>query len=119
MKKPTKIKIGYRDIDIKFSSPDFLNDHLVDCYGQYTAREGLIEIQDDLTGQKLINTLLHEVLHAAIDISGLNISGAPLEDDDDEELVVHQLGNIFIGICRDNPWFLDYIKNNIKPKEDE
>ena len=113
------IKIGYRDIEIKISKPDFITDNLTDCFGQYDNRKGLIDIQENLSDQKLLNTLLHEISHAIVDISGLNQSGAPLEKDDDEEIVVHQFANYFLAMCRDNPWFLDYIKENLKPKEDE
>ena len=112
MRNPNKIKIGYRDVAIKWLSPDFITDTLTDCFGQYDNRKGTIEIQNNLPTQKLVNTLLHEIGHAIVDISGLNQSGAPLEKDDDEEIVVHQFANYFLAICRDNPWFLDYIKEN-------
>tara|TARA_R110000751_G_scaffold1961_3_gene7231 strand:- start:2281 stop:2640 length:360 start_codon:yes stop_codon:yes gene_type:complete len=118
MKTIKKIKVGYRDIEIKYSAPDFTTDHLTDCYGIYDNRKGLIEIQKDLYGQKMANTLVHEIFHAIIDISGLNKSSAPLEEDDDEEIVVHQMANYFLGVCRDNDWLLDYIKENInEPKK--
>ena len=113
MKKPNKIKIGYRDIDIKYSTPNFTADTLMDCFGQYDNRKGLIEVQDDLKCQKMLNTLFHEIGHAIVDISGLNQTGCPLEKDDDEEIVIHQYTNFFISICRDNAWFLDYIKQNL------
>lgn len=117
MKKPNKIKIGYRDFNIKHSQPKFSSEHLTDCFGQYDSRKGLIEIQEDLFGQKLINTLLHEINHAIADVSGLNQSGAPLEKDNDEELVVHQFTNFFLSVCRDNSWLLDYIKENLNKNE--
>ena len=110
MKQVHHIKIGYRDITIKITKPDFITDNLTDCFGQYDNRKGLIEIQESLPNQKLVNTLLHEISHAIVDISGLNQSGAPLEKDDDEEIVVHQFTNYFLAMCRDNPWLLDYIK---------
>jgi len=113
-RKPNKIKVGYRDIEIKYSNPDFTADHLTDCYGIYDSRKGLIDIQKDLYGQKMVNTFVHELFHAIIDISGLNKSGAPLEEDDDEEIVVHQMANNFLSVCRDNEWLLEYIKKNIK-----
>ena len=112
------IKIGYRDIEIKISKPDFTKDHLTDCFGQYDTRKGLIEIQEGLSNQKLVNTLLHEINHGIIDISGLNQSGAPLEKDDNEEIVVHQMTNYFLAMCRDNPWLLDYVKENINNNEE-
>jgi len=120
MRKPNKIKVGYRDIEIKWLAPNFKTEELIDSYAQYKSREGLIEIQHNLCGQQMINSLFHEVGHAILDISGLNQSGAPLEKDNDEEIVIHQMTNYFIGVCRDNPWFLDYIKDNMnKTKEDE
>jgi Zn-dependent peptidase ImmA (M78 family) len=113
MKIKQHIKIGYRDIEIKISNPDFITDNLTDCFGQYDNRKGVIEIQKNLPAQKLVNTLLHEIGHVVVDISGLNQSGAPLEKDDDEEIVVHQFANYFLAMCKDNPWFLNYIKENI------
>ena len=113
MKKPNKIKIGYRTIEVKYSSPDFISDHLTDCYGIYDQRKGLIELQDTLCSAKLVNSFLHEVVHAIIDISGLNQSGSPLSNSDDEEIVTHQITNYFLSVCIDNPWLLDYIKENV------
>ena len=34
---PSTVKIGYRDIDIEYVSPDFKTDNLTDCYGEYRA----------------------------------------------------------------------------------
>ena len=34
-------------------------------------------------------------------------------EDDNEEIVVNNLSNMIMGVFRDNPWLLDYIKNNI------
>jgi len=112
--EPKKIKVGYRDIIIKWVAPNFKTDELTDAFGQYKAREGSIEIQNDLCGQEKINTFLHEVLHACVYGSGLNQANGPLKDDDAEELSVNQLTNYLMGVFRDNPWFLDYIKDNIE-----
>ena len=37
----------------------------------------------------------------------------PLKDEDKEEIVINQLSNYLMGVFRDNPWFLDYIKDNM------
>jgi len=110
---PSKVKIGYRDIVIEYVSPDFKTDNMVDCYGEYRAREGKILLQHNLCGQEMANVLLHECLHGISYSAGLNQANGPLKEDDGEELVVNQMTNYLIGMFRDNPWFLDFLKNNM------
>jgi len=110
---PTKVKVGYRDIKIKYVRPDFINDDMTDSYGEYRARPGEILIQHDLCGQERCNTTFHEIMHAAVYISGLNQANGPLKEDDAEELVTNQLSNFMIGVFRDNPWVLDMLKKYI------
>tara|TARA_Y100001951_G_C11268239_1_gene256992 strand:+ start:680 stop:1075 length:396 start_codon:yes stop_codon:yes gene_type:complete len=110
---PTKVKIGYRDIKIKYVRPDFINDDMTDSYGEFRARPGEILIQHDLCGQERCNTTFHEIMHAAVYISGLNQANGPLKEDDAEELVTNQLSNFMIGVFRDNPWVLDMLKKYI------
>jgi len=114
---PDMVKIGYRDIKIEYVRPDFKTDEMTDCYGEYRAREGRILLQHDLCGQELSNVLFHECLHAQVYGSGLNQANGPLKDDDAEELVVNQITNYCIGMFRDNPWMLDFLKDNLEKKE--
>ena len=111
--KPTLVKVGYRDIEIEWISPDFKLDELTDCFGQYKSREGVIQMQKSLCGQEESNTLLHEVMHACVYGAGLNQAEGPLKEDNAEELVVNQISNYLMGVFRDNPWFLDYLKKNM------
>jgi len=115
---PKSVKIGYRDIEIEYVSPDFKTDNMVDCYGEYRAREGKILLQHNLCGQEMSNVLLHECLHGIAYSSGLNQANGPLKEDDGEELVVNQTTNYLIAMFRDNPWFLDFLKNNIHKAKD-
>jgi len=115
---PTSVKIGYRDIEIEYVNPDFKTDNLTDCYGEYRAREGKILIQHDLCGQETSNVLTHEILHAITYAAGLNQADSPLKEDDKEEIVVNQMANYLMGMFRDNPWFLDFIKNNMNRNKD-
>ena len=117
-KLPTSVKIGYRDIEIQYVSPDFKTEEMTDCYGQYKAREGLIQLQPDICGQELSNVMLHECLHAVIYSSGLSQAKSCLKEEDDEEIVVNQLTNYLMGAFRDNPWLLDFIKNNMNKNKD-
>ena len=115
---PTSVKVGYRDIEIQYVKPDFKTDEMTDCYGQYKAREGLIQLQPDICGQELSNVMLHECLHGIVYSSGLNQAKSILKEEDDEEIVVNQITNYLIGLFRDNPWFLDFIKNNMNKDKD-
>ncbi len=111
--EPTTVKVGYRDIVIEWVSPEFKTDSMTDSYGEYKAREGKILIQNNLCGQEKSNVLFHEILHCVAYISGLNQANGPLKEDDAEEITVNSLTNFIMGVFRDNPWFLDYIKNNM------
>ena len=115
---PTSVKIGYRDIEIQYVKPDFKTEEMTDCYGQYKAREGLIQLQSNICGQELSNVMLHECLHGICYSSGLNQAKSCLKEEDDEEIVVNQMTNYLIGLFRDNPWFLDFIKNNMHKNKD-
>ena len=108
--RPTKVKVGYRTIKIKYVRPDFIMDDMMESYGEYRAREGVIYIQDSLVPQERCNTTWHEILHAVVYISGLNQANGPLKEDDAEELVVNQISNSMMAVYRDNPWLLDMLK---------
>lgn len=115
---PKTVKVGYRDIEIHYVQPEFKTDNMTESYGEYRPREGVILIQHDLCGQELTNTLWHEIKHAAVYVSGLNQANGPLKEDDHEEIVVNNLSNFELGIFRDNPWLLDFIKNNMNKAKD-
>ena len=115
---PSSVKIGYRNIQIKYVRPDFKSDDMTESYGEYRAREGVILLQHDLCGQEMANSLWHEIKHAAVYVSGLNQANGPLKEDDAEEIVVNNLSNFEIGIFIDNPWLLDFIKNNMHKSKD-
>ena len=115
---PKTVKVGYRDIEIHYVQPEFKTDNMTESYGEYRPREGVILIQHDLCGQELTNTLWHEIKHAAVYVSGLNQANGPLKEDDHEEIVVNNLSNFELGIFRDNPWLLDFIKTNMNKSKD-
>ena len=108
--RPEEVKVGYRTIKIKYVNPNFIMDYMMESYGEYRAREGVIYIQDSLVPQERCNTTWHEILHAVVYISGLNQANGPLKEDDAEELVVNQISNSMMAVYRDNPWLLDMLK---------
>ena len=102
--RPEEVKVGYRTIKIKYVRPDFIMDDMMESYGEYRAREGVIYVQDALVGQERCNTTWHELLHAIVYIYSLNQANGPLKEDDAEELVVNTISNAMMGVYRDNPW---------------
>ena len=111
--RPEEVKVGYRTIKIKYVRPDFIMDDMMESYGEYRAREGVIYIQDALVGQERCNTTWHEILHAIVYIYSLNQANGPLKEDDAEELVVNTISNAMMGVYRDNPWLLDMLKKHL------
>jgi len=112
--KPIGIKVGWKDLKIEYVDPTFKKNN-ADFWGQFVARKGLIEIQREAQGDDLANTLLHEVLHAIVYSSSLNSEGGALEEDKHEEQVVNSVTNHLMAVFKDNPWFLDWLKEQIQP----
>ena len=116
---PNKVKVGYKDIKIKYVRPDYKKWEMTDCFGEYDYRQNVIHIQHDLCGQERANTIIHEIMHAAVQVSGLNQEKAALEKDEHEEAVVNQLTNVMMGVFRDNPWIVEMLKNDLDKKEND
>ena len=114
---PDHVKVGYKDIKIKYVRPDYKKWEMTDCFGEYDYRQNVISIQHDLCGQERANTIIHEIMHAAVSVSGLNQEKAALEKDEHEEAVVNQLTNVMMGVFRDNDWLVDMLKNDLEDKE--
>jgi len=114
--KPKKVKIGWKDVKIDYVDPSFFKNN-VDCYGQYISRTGTIEIQKEIEGVDLANTVLHEIMHAIVYNSSLNSEGGSLSDGKDEEQVVNSMCNQLMMVFRDNPWLLDFLKEQIKQED--
>ena len=115
MSKPTKVKVGWKDINIEYVKASFKKDN-TDCYGQYLNRENKIELQEEIEGEDLANTMLHEVIHAIVYHSSLNQPGGPLKDEDSEEQTTNSMSNWLIGVFKDKPWFLVFLKQNLTKK---
>ena len=114
---PNKVRVGYKDIKIKYVRPDYKKWVMTDCFGEYDYRQNVINIQHDLCGQERANTIIHEIMHAAVQVSGLNQEKAALEKDEHEEAVVNQLTNVMMGVFRDNDWIVDMLKNDLNKTE--
>src|SRR6056300_824108 len=114
---PDNVRVGYKDIKIKYVRPEYKKWLMTDCFGEYDYRQNTISIQHDLCGQERANTIIHEIMHAAVQVAGLNQEKAPLEKPEFEEAVVNQLTNVMMGVFRDNDWLVDMLKNDLDDKE--
>ena len=110
------VKVGYADITINLTPPNFKKDNMSDCYGQYLQKENKIEIQPELKKIDEANVLLHEVLHAIAYVSGETTDGGRLSESTNEEAVVNNFTNHLIQVFRDNHWLLSYFINNLLDK---
>tara|TARA_R100001369_G_scaffold91449_1_gene132787 strand:- start:771 stop:1181 length:411 start_codon:yes stop_codon:yes gene_type:complete len=111
---PDTVRIGYKDVRIKYVRPDFKKWQLTDCFGEYDYRQNIIHIQHDLCGQERANTIIHEIMHAAVQVAGLNQEKAPLEKPEFEEAVVNQLTNVMMGVFRDNDWIVKMLSTELE-----
>ena len=105
---PETVKVGWNTVSLSFVDPSFIKES--DCFGQYLSRECKIEIQKELEGDQLINTVLHEIIHCIIYNSSLNQDGGPLTDDKSEEQVTNSITNWLLNVFWENPWLVDLLK---------
>jgi len=105
------IRINYEDVKIDIvESSNGVDGHF---FGEYDSNKNIINLDKNQSSRSMANSLLHEVMHAAVYHSGLNTEGNCLSKDKDEELVVNNLTNALSQVIRDNNWFLPYIQKNI------
>lgn len=99
MKLPDKIKVGAFDIQvIQLQGAESLS-HGID--GHFSAAEQVIRIDKSLAKYKLMDTLLHEILHSIYYVGHL-------DSDDDEEKTVSVISTMLTQVIRDNPKLLKF-----------
>ena len=108
-----KLRVGFQDLTIEIKDADFRTDNLTDCYGHYLQRENKIQINTNLEQHDLLNTLIHEILHACCYVGGLTTKSNPLSDEDKEEVVTNTLANQIHIVLRDNPWLIKFIQESL------
>jgi hypothetical protein len=95
-----KLRVGFQDLTIEIKDADFRTDNLTDCYGHYLQRENKIQINTNLEPHDLLNTVIHECLHACAYVGGLTTKSNPL-------------ANQLHIVLRDNPWLLKFIQESL------
>ena len=100
---PTRIKVGYRDIEVAQVERGSL-----DGDAEYDGFEGRIRVPDDAPVQYLAELVTHELDHAIWDISGLPDCGAT------EEQIVSAFARSWLQIWRDNPDLIAFIDGALR-----
>ena len=78
-----------------------------DKFGHSDAENQEIVLRANLRGQQALDTLLHEIIHAASHITGVEIS----------ELQTHMLGFALSAIIRANPELLAFIIDRLREED--
>lgn len=102
---PSVIRLGYQDIKITVKDYE-------EAQGSYSSDRHEISLNVALEGSEVLNTIVHEILHAGIYIYGIR---EEFKDSDHEEKVVNALGNAFTEVLVRNPKLVSWISKNAKP----
>ncbi len=105
MKLPNKIKVACFDIEIR--EWDTKTANMRRCYGEYSADELIIRIDVTQKEQRVVETLIHEIIHAIYNLYNIN-------DDDKEERIVSAMSRGWLQVYRDNPDLLKLIHCHTK-----
>lgn len=107
MKPPAKIRIGHAVFDVKTDASAVLDLATVAAAGSSDGNELVLKLRPDLPAQTSAETLLHEVLHMCLFVTGTDM----LIEDDVEEKIVRPMAMALFGVLRDNPKFVAYLLN--------
>lgn len=88
-----QIKVGHLVYDIEFVDPSQIPGEYGHCCPEYQ----IIRISEGLKPPKMLEIMLHELIHAAWD-------AADIPSTADEELVCTKLSKVLAGVVLDNGW---------------
>lgn len=100
---PTTIRVGAMDYTVKPWDPRAA--HNTGALGMCDRCSNTILLMTGMVPQKEAEVLLHEVVHAAYDGSGLNTN-----HERSEEQIVNVLGYMWLQLIRDNPALMEYLQ---------
>ena len=95
------VKVGPTDFSIEYVP---LNDEL---FGDFSYINSRIRIEENLKGTALVDTVLHEILHAIWKLGQLK------DKREDEERAVAIMATYLTQVLRDNPTMLNWLKKNL------
>ena len=95
------VKVGPTDFSIEYVP---LNEEL---FGDFSYINSRIRIEENLKGTALVDTVLHEILHAIWKLGQLK------DKREDEERAVAIMATYLTQVLRDNPTMLTWLKKNL------
>jgi len=95
------VKVGPTDFSIEYVP---LNDEL---FGDFSYINSRIRIEENLKGTALVDTVLHEILHAIWKLGQLK------DKREDEDRAVAIMATYLTQVLRDNPKMLTWLKKNL------
>lgn len=105
---PKSIRVGYRTYIVE--AWPAIEASGEGRFGEHSPLSGVIRVRDDLDPVEKANTLLHEVLHAAHFVGG--IQGGNKSEEDTVIILANQLAQIW----RDNPDWVAFMSAALNPK---
>lgn len=102
LKVPKKIKIGYSNFTISSTDKDWKIKNK--AVGLCAVEKSLIEYCKEQSDSEIVNTIIHEILHAVIYIFDVEFDTVKKE-----EYVVKKLANGLQTLLIDNPEFLSWL----------
>jgi hypothetical protein len=101
-KRPNKVKVGPFTYSLTVYK-ELMNAKREDLWGQCDSHNMSIRLLDGLPSDREANTYLHECLHAMFHTACPHM--------EEEERIVTQLAPVLMKFIKDNPKFMEYIKN--------
>lgn len=106
MKLPTKIKVGYRNYEVKPMPKEEADER--GLRGSHLNQTGLIKVDESMDSEQQANTFFHEILHACWLQCDL--------PEEPEEHTVTVLANHLTQVFQDNPEVSKYLRNALAKK---
>lgn len=107
MKPPASIKVGPFDYTVLTDKTTC--EQAVCVYGQTMASRGTILLNPEQAPSQMRDTLLHEILHAAVDAASLSVGESAPINDATEEQIVRALSPWILQAIRDNPRLVAFL----------
>jgi Zn-dependent peptidase ImmA (M78 family) len=98
----SNIKVLYADYEVV--PLDEKQANLREIFGQFHAKEQVIEYDSSLQNDEIVNTILHEVAHGICHTMGIKFN-----NNEDEEHFVNTFTAGLVTVFKDNPNFLAWI----------
>lgn len=104
---PSSIKVGYRTYTIR--TWDILEADNANAWGLCDHANGIIWLCTEIDPKIVVDTLLHEIMHAIWNYMGL-------DEKHGEEPIVHRIGTGLTQVFCDNPQLVQWIQSVVSEK---